>query len=811
MLGTSMHPSADPSVTSPLAWPAAPPPTADGVLIGRSALVDALVRLLLAGDDRLVTLTGTGGGGKTRVAIEAAARLLEPFDGRVAWVSLAALTSAEQVPTEIAAAFGLADVPADRLGAELTTVLGDGPSLLVLDNLEHVVAGAAAALPLLADAAGLRILVTSRTPLGQRGERIIAVEPLEVPEADASAEEIASSGAVELLVDRARWAGAALEVGDHNAATIARIVRRVDGLPLAIQLAAAMLKVVSPHQLADRLDERLEVLDTADRLLPQRQRSLRATMDWSYALLPPEVRTLYRRLGAFNGPFAGSEVRAYLDRSVEHGLAAPRIEPEVGLATLVAASLLRVVPPAGAGDSLDDPTYELVGIVRDDAARRLAESGEGTAARWALANLLLEVAESVDAELVARSSPEALGRIDAVHCDLLAVLDGARADGNAAFVVRLAGALAEYWRARGLLTEGRLWLDAALRASPGVESSHRARALHGAGMLANWQSDFGRARQLLEEALALRLKLGQRLEAASTLNQIGLLCMETGNGEEAEILCRQALELRRDVGDEAAVAASLNTLGGVLQYAGRREEAGELFEESLAIRRRLADDAGASVSMANLALVARDLGDLDGARAMLEESIATRERLGDRQRLAVVRHNHALVLFEQGDLAAAAAELDWSISVARELGDRLELSNALSDRGFVSEASGDLDRAAGLQADALSIATRIGARGIMAQSIDGIAGVTACRSRELEAASLWAAAETIRRVASYAMLLADRRRIDRSIEAARATTDEEAWWRAWAAGEAMNVDDAVALALATADPDRAAVPARAAV
>ncbi|HET9344904.1 MAG TPA: tetratricopeptide repeat protein [Candidatus Limnocylindrales bacterium] len=800
-----MHATADGDPSTPIdpaapAFPATIPRHSGGALVGRDGDVARVLVALSRTDARIVTLAGPGGAGKSRLAGEAARRMSPELGGRVAWIHLASIGSDGQVPAELASGIGLADVPNDRLPAELRETLGSAPALLVFDDAEHVVDGVRSVAELVAPIDGVRVLVTTTTPLARPDEVVIAVDPLDLPADDADGAELTESPSVRLLLDRAAAAGADISVTPANAAILARIVRRVDGLPLAIELAGAMLRLLAPHQLLDRLDARLELEAPGPRLGREpasepgadKRRSLRATMDWSHDLLSPEVQCLYRRLGVFSGTFGIPQLRSYLERSVEHGLTAPAIDVDDGVAALVSASLLRVVPAADDGEA----RYELLGLVRDDAARRLADSGEATAANWAHANGLLSLAEERYAEIAKQPRPEDLADLDAVHDDLLAVLDRARVGGNAPFVVRLAGALAEYWRVRGLLTEGRLWLDAALRMRPPEETAFRARALHGAGVLASLQGDFDRAKVRLDEAFRLRVRLGMRGEAAGTLNQIGLIALERGELDEAERVCREALEMRREAGDEAAVAGSLNSLGGVLQFSGNHGEARALFEESLAIRRGLGDEAGASVVLGNLGLAARDAGELEDGLRMLEEAIETRERLGDRQRLAVVRHNHALVLFDAGDLPAALAELEWSAATARELGDRLELSNALSDLGFVTAASGDLGGAATLQREALTIAARIRARTIVAQSIDGVAEIVARRGDPLGAARLWAAAETIRQTTRAALLAADRRRIDRSIAAAREAADADAWWSAWAAGEALSLEDAVRSALA---------------
>jgi len=786
-----------PDVGAQPAFPAALPRPSGGPLVGRDDDLAALVRALSEPEARIVTLAGPGGAGKSRLASEAARCVANDFDGRVAWIELAPITE-DQILAEIASGVGLGDVAAERLTDELAATLGASPSLVVLDDAEGVLNGVRAAADRLAPIDGVRLLVTTTTPLARTDEAVIVLDPLEPPGEEVEAEDALETPAVRLLLERAAAAGADIPMTPANAAALSRIVRRVDGLPLAIELAGAMLRLLTPHQLLDRLDARPESSAPAHALEPprsaggvvDRRRSLRATMDWSYDLLAPDVQCLYRRLGVFSGVFGMSQLRSYLARSVEHGLAIPAMDPEDGVAALVSSSLLREV------GSADESRYQILGLVRDDAARRLAESGEATAARWAHANDLMSLAEARCAEIAKQPRPETLAELDAAHDDLLAVLDRARVDGNAPFVVRLAGAMAEYWRHRGRLTEGRMWLDAALRMRPAEETAHRARALHGAGSLASLQGDFDRARLRLDEAFRLRVRLGLQADAAGTLNQIGLIALERGELEEGERICREALEMRREVGDEAAVAASLNSLGGVLQFSGNRAEARAMFEESLAIRRRLGDEAGASVVLGNLGLAARDAGELDEALRMLDESIATRERLGDRQRLAVVRHNHALVLFDAGELEAAREELAWSAETARVLGDRLELANALSDLGHVNAASGDLDSALAGQAEALTVASRIGARSIVAQSIDGVAEVLALRGDPLAAARLWAAAETIRRTSRSALLAADRRRIDTAIATARASAAEDAWWSGWAEGEGLAYETAIDEALA---------------
>jgi predicted ATPase len=791
-------------------WPAAAPPNPEWPLIGRDALVAELLEDVVNGRRRAVVLAGLGGVGKTRLAAEVSRLAASELNGRVAWISLARASHQGGLASAVAAGFGIPAVEPDRVAGAVATALGDSPALLVLDSAETVRHDLRVVDRLLEHAPSLRLLITSRMAIERPGVAALPIEPLGVPSPNDAVEDVAHSPAVALLVDRAERAGADVSVTSGTAGVIGRLVARLDGLPLAIELAAPLLRVLPAHRLLGRVGERLDPIV--------------ATIDWSHDQLDPDGRRLYRRLAVFGVPFRARHVRTFAARAIAHGLSPLEGDLEASLDQLVGTGLLRVRPDAERQEPAtgpDDPRgrdvreYQLPTLIREDATRRLEASGEATAAMWARANDLLALCELSHAELVVRSRVDLLEQLDAVHDDLVAALERARAAGEGTFLLRMSGALSEYWRARGRLADGRIWLDTALRLGPPTPTPERALVLHGAGMLANWQSDFSRAKTMLRDALAIRQELGRLEEAASTLNQLALIDLELGNLVDAERQAREGLVIRRRLGDETAISTSLNTLGGILQFGGRADEAQAIFEESIAIRRGLGDDAGLSVSLANLALVARDRGALDDGEAMLREALATRLRLGDRQRVSVVRHNLALVLFDRGDLDGARAELESAAATARELGDRLEAANALSDLGFVEAASGATDRAAELQVEALLLAGRIGAKGIVAQAIDGIAGLVARRGDREEAATLWAAAEQIRRDARYHLLLADRRRIDAEIAAARrgewadrgaipdpgaaAGVDPEAraagrWAQAWAEGERLDLEAAIARA-----------------
>ncbi|HET9614509.1 MAG TPA: tetratricopeptide repeat protein, partial [Candidatus Limnocylindrales bacterium] len=603
--------SGQPAPATPPVWPDAAMPEIDTAIVGRDEIVADLTDALLRGEPRMVLLSGLGGVGKTRLALEIAARLAEPFDRRIAWIPLARASRDGGLSSALAAAFRLDDGRRDEVAASVAGAVGGGPVLVVLDAIEAVLHDLTLLDELARLAPGARILQTGRMAFERPDLRSVAVNPLAVPRAGDDAAAIAASPSVQLLLERADAAGATISITPRNAPTIAGLVSQLDGMPLAIELAASLLRGLPPHRLLERVRGGLDPIV--------------ATIDWSHDQLALDDRRLYRRIAVFGVPFRVRHVRTFDERSVAHGLSPLGPGVAAGLERLVRAGLLRARSDSEELDAAtgpDDPRgehvrlYELPTLIRDDAQRRLEASGEVTAAMWARSNDLLALCEHVDRELAIRTRRDLLDQLDTVHDDVLAALTRARAVGEGRFLLRMTAALAEYWRARGRLAEGRIWLDAALRMGPPEATAERARALHGAGVLANWQSDFNRARGVLEQALEMRLSLGLRAEAAATLNQLGLIGLDQGDLASAERFCRQGLEIRRELGDEAAAASSLNTLGGVLQYGGRVDEARAMFEESLAIRRRLGDLAGASVSLGNLGLVARDARDLASAAAM---------------------------------------------------------------------------------------------------------------------------------------------------------------------------------------------------
>jgi non-specific serine/threonine protein kinase len=806
MLGTSMHPSADPTDLDPAtpaappatgpadappaAWPGAAPTIPDTSLVGRDEDLATIHDLALHGDHGFVTLVGVGGVGKSRLAAELAVLSLHERDGRIATVPLDAVSDASMVLPAIAGALGVADEPGRPLPEALAEALGDRPALLVLDTVEHIRAAAPALVDLRARTPGLTILSTSRVALGVPREKVVWLEPLAVPtELVPEATVLLASPAARLFLERARVVRPDVEVTPANAALIAESCRRLDGIPLAIELAAAALRVLAPHQLLDQLSERLaaEDLDPSPGAAgPERQRSLRAAMDWSIGLLGPEVLRLYRRVAVIAGPFSPSTAASVLERGERRGLAPAGIHVIEGLDQLAGASLLRREPSGR--------SYAMLTTVRADALDRLAASGEQVAARWAHAYEVLAVVEAAELDLPTSREIQALDRLDEAHDDIREALDWATAQGDGAFAVRLTGALAEFWRTRGHHTEGRLRLAAALALGGDAPARYRRRALAGAGLLASYQGDYMLGESYLREALAVATADGDEEACAVVLNWLGTNAYGRGDLDASEAYISDSLMLRRRLGDPAGIAAALNALGGVYHFRGNLDQAREMFVESLALKEGLGNANSRAVSLTNLGLVERDAGRPEDAAGAFAEALRIWEVTGDRQRVAVGLHNAALLDLDLHRHDAAAAGMEQALAIARELGDRTEIAFALADHARVDVERGRYPEAAASLADALRRAMALSARIIVPLGLETAGSLAAASGDDIGAVRLWGAADAERTASGFANMPADERHLDENMEEVRERLDPAAFAAAGAEGAAMPVEEAVAAA-----------------
>ena len=726
-------------------------PVPPSPLVGRERELEEIAAVLLGHDVRVVTLMGPGGTGKTRLAIEVASLQRDRFSAGVFFVDLVPLTDPDLVPRAIADVLEVPVSHGESVVAILADHLRDKQLLLVLDNFEQVTGAAASLAEILRETGRVRVLATSREPLRISGERELPIPPLELPSADGevSATALAGNAAVALFVERAQAVDPAFELTDGNAAAVAEICIGLDGLPLAIELAAARTNVLTPEAMLDRLGGQLGILSGGARDLPARHQALRSTIDWSYDMLPPAERALFRRLGVF---VDGASIEA-----IEAVCRSDDDTPQTvldGIGSLRDKSLVRRGDGAGG-----EPRFAMLATIREYALERLDDRGDLAQTCERHARYFADLAEQAEGHLVTADQAVWFDQLDNEVGNLRAVLQWSGDAGRDELGLRVVSALPRFWSMRGLTDPSR-WLSEALTRDTGVSPSVGAKALFADGYAALDHGDFARAEMRFEATAAAFRALDEPRGTAASLAQLAFLLLARGDLERAIEVAQESVRLARMVDDANVESVALSTLADGAARSHDYARATELYEQSLELRRQLGDRRNIANALLNLGRVALASGEDERPQALLEQGLAMGREVAD----------------------------SWSISVGLASLGRLALR-----QGRPAEASE-------LLGQALERAVERGGKRLAAECLNALADA-ASHTAPHRSARLLGAAEALRRATGGSLSPIETSATQETVDGVRAKLGENEFATRWNAGLALSLEDALAFALSGSPDD----------
>lgn len=759
------------------------PPT---LLIGRDLEVASIVEWLASHNVRILTLVGTGGVGKTSLALEVANEASYAFPDGVCFVSLASVNDPSLVVATVAHALGLREATGISPQEAVERFLGDKRLLLVLDNFEHILPAAPLISDLLSRCVGLAVLVTSRSPLRLRSEHRYPVRPLELPdnESGRSSTETAQVPAVQLFVARAKdvWAGFTLT--DSNVDHVANVVRQLDGLPLALELAAARLSVLTPAELYARLAGQLGILSADRHDAPARHQTMRAAIAWSYDLLPPESQWLFRRLAVFRG---GAALDAIAEATGNDPLTVLG-----GVENLVDHSLL--IRNVGA----DGQTrFRMLEPIRDFALECLEAEGDTLQAQDAHAAWCMSLGERTLAVLRASGRSQWFDRMETELGNLRGALAWLHSQDRLEDAVDLAMGVFFFFHTRGYHSEA-FALFKGFLCHPRVASrtSTRAKVLLGHGILVELQGDVKQGLEQMLESVDIFRELGDSVHCGLALVNVGNAYSDVSDFERAEETNRQVIAIGRETGDTWLLKAGLHNLAGILSRRGKVDQALPLFEETLAMDRELDNVYGIELGLQSLASVFLVREEYDRAEALVQEALAILAGLGHQADLSHAKMLLAKVERARGDYTAATVYLGEALSTSRRIDDKFLVAIALIALGDIARLQGDVTGAMSRLREGIALAWHIGSRAVVVEGLEGIAGVAVATRAMEQAARLLGAADALLNVIGMIRPAGGRSADDRAHrQAAQDAIGADAFAAAWSAGHALTPAEAVAEAL----------------
>jgi len=752
--------------------------------IGREREMEEIQAHLL--QTRLLTLAATGGIGKTRLALQVAAELLENYPGGVWFVDLAPLTDPALVVRTLASVLNLADIPGQSPLAVICDALRSKTVLLILDNCEHLIETCAKmADTLVRSCPNVSILATSREPLGIAGETVYRLAPLAlpIPEPQPVVETLSQYESVRLFIDRAVAGQPAFTVTNLNAPAVAQICACLDGIPLAIELAAARVRMLSPDQIAARLDDRFHLLTGGSRAARPRQQTLRALVDWSYELLSDQEKAFLGSLAVFAGGWSLEAAEAVC---VVEGTEAWEV---LDLLTRLLDKSLVIYE-----EFEDQARYRMLETLRQYGRERLDERGGLAAAQERHRDYFLRLAEEAEPHLLGAEQALWLERMEQERDNFRAALDDCERAGDADAAFRLTRGLWRYWIVRGYVGEGRERM-ARLLGNEAGSPLWRGRAYVTAGNLAYTQGDYPEASRCYEAGLPLLEAAGDRQGRAAVLSNLSLIAWHQGEFAAARAFAEESLELRKALGDTRGVATSHNGLGNIARAVGDLDAARSWFTLALAGFREAGDLHSAATTLYNLGATATQQLDFGAARTFLEESLAAREALGDRQGIANSLLGLGAFYQDLGDLERAQALFEQSLPLQQELEDRHGIGASLFNLGGIALAREDLEGARPLLQESLRVYDAMGEQNQIFGMLDALAELILRQGAMEAAVTLFGTADRLRAATGAQGKAALQAAYQQMLQETRANLGEDRYQTAWSAGNSFSLADAVAFAL----------------
>ncbi len=779
-------------------------PTTFTPLVGRENEVAAICELLQRPDVRLVTLVGTGGIGKTRLSFQVAREMQPHFADGVCLIHLASVNEPDLVVPTIALELGIQEIGSRHILEQVKVALSGRHFLLLLDNFEQVVAAAPLIEEMLSACPHLKIVVTSRETLHLDAEHQFPVPPLALPNLDqlAGDEALTQYAAIALFVQRAQAVLAAFQLTSENARTIAEICVRLDGLPLAIELAAARIKLLSPQHLLARLEQPFQVLSSASRTLPPRHQTLHNALQWSYNLLDTREQRLFRRLSVFAGGWTLEAVES-IEQTLNDGgrrlitptadVSSPSILDFIG--SLLDKSLLAQSKQEG-----QEPRLQMLLTVREYALERLKESGEIEKTQRIHALYFLALVEEAEPHLKGLQQSTWIARLECEQENLRAALTWLIKQEEAELALRMSAAMSWFWYLRGYWSAGRRWLHAALDLARGADAqfiaspvglSARAKALYGAGNLAYYQDDYAVAHSLWQESVQIFRTLGMRNAYANALGDLGVLTYIQGDLAAAWPLLEESEKLCRTIGRTWELAWLLRKLAYLDSRSGDLARAAAYAREGLALARELGDKSLIATTLLTSGDIAASQSNLTQAVALDQEGLALARELGLKSLISIAVQDLAYLAALQGNLTQALVRAQEGLALARELGDKSLIASTLHTLGYLAGLQGNISHASARYQEGLAVAQEIGYQQYIGLHLVGLAGIAATERQHRRAARIFAVASNILDI-DIDMNALERADYERAVDSTRSHLGEQAFKAAWAEGSAMTPEQALA-------------------